>query len=265
MNKFDRKFNKIINQQNLNNYIASEGIKESLSDLWDSITSIGQSISKAISNGTTWSTNKIIFATKKIWNFITPENTQQSFKTIKSLTKIMPSQIAQKVNKIMQLSNSQQYKSYINKKITNKYESIDKFNEISNSEQKKFISEIVQSFLSENKNNNDNKIISQVALSSTAIVMLVTAAIPIIGGLFTLIIEIITGFIIYGEVKKLGKDIGLIPQTPEEKAKHERDAALIKLQQEKDKIEHQKWKDKELRQKLYQQIINVREFQKELF
>lgn len=262
MNKFDKEFNKIINQQNLNEEITSEGIKETLSSIWNSITGIGKSISNAINKGITWSINKIKLALEKMWNFVTPNNAQQTLNNVKSLTKIMPTAVSKQANKIIQLSNSQQYKSYIKEEILNKYQSEDNFKKLSIEEQKQFISKISKTYLSK------NNIISQEITKQVAPVVAAALIKTILPSLLQLITWCIIGIVGFFAAKKavnsviqMGKDQGLIKKTKEDELKEKQKEEAAQFELDKTKEAHQKWKTDQQRQKIFQQVINIKEFQ----
>ena len=277
MNKFDIEYNKILEKENIlqQNIIEQYSLKQFGQDFVsggkklinggkavinktvDAVSSFGSNLADAISNGVRWGVNKIKATLQKLWNALTPNNSQQISEQAKKLINVMPDFLVGKAKNAIQISQSAQFKQFMHSQIKKQFKTPSQFNQLSNEDKKKFLQNKIDIYM---KNNN---IISQELISeepvSIGIIIWSIIKLLVVCGVFTWIINKLT---------KFGKDIGWVEKTQadnaEQKAdaaKHRRKAAEEYYAAEIEKAKFEQWKSDQQRQKIFRQIINVPQFQ----
>lgn len=159
MNKFDKELNKILLEQNLLDENA----------FLDGLKSVGNKIKGALN----WGIDKIKSFFQNLWNLFTPDNVEQSASKVKSVVAKIPGDIGKELTKAIEISNSQEYKNYLNKRLTETYQSKQKFQSLTIEQQKDFTKKCADEYIKQN-NIIAESIIAEGIITFTVCVIIIT-------------------------------------------------------------------------------------------
>lgn len=237
MSKFDDELYKILLEQNL---IDENWFTDGAQKTWNSVKSVGKKIIDTGKEVLNWSIDKIKAVFQKLWDLLTPDNAEETAEKSKKIVQKIPGQLGDNLRKSINITNSEEYQSFVSKKLNQKYTSADEFKRLSNSQQKQILANITQQYLKQ-----DDKLISEAAITTAAAIFMCLKWLIIIGG----------GWLASTNIIKLFKG-----PSKEQQAKDQSAADQINRENEKKQIQHQKYLDQQQRKQLFQLVAQSNYF-----
>lgn len=218
MNKFDKELNKILLEQNLLDENA----------FLDGLKSVGNKIKGALN----WGIDKIKSFFQKLWNLLTPDNSEESINKVKSVVSKIPGDLGQDLKKGIEIGQSQEFKEYLSQKVQMTYGK-QKFNSMNIEQQKDFIKKCSTEYLNNSKLITEN-IINQFPITFTVISLIIA----------------FFGIFIKSQTQWLDSDAEKAKNAEKEKAKQDQ----IKRENDIKNVEHQQYLDDQQRKQLFKLV-----------
>lgn len=237
MSKFDDELQKILLEQNL---IDENWFTDGANYIGNKIKNAGKAIVDTGKKVLNWGIDKIKSILQKLWNLLTPDNAEETAEKSKNIVQKIPGQLGDNLRKSINITNSEEYQSFVSKKLNQKYTSADEFKKLNNSQQKQILDNITQQYLKQ-----DDKLISEAVITTAAAVFIC----------IKWLIIFIGGWLAVNKIEELFRG-----PSKEQQAEDQAAADQIKRENEKKQIQHQKYLDQQQRKQLFQLVAQSNYF-----
>lgn len=234
MSKFDVELQKILLEQNL---IDENWFTDGVNHIGNKIKHAGKAIADTGKKVLNWSIDKIQSFFQKLWEQFTPDNAEETAAKAKSIISKIPGDTGKQLKKTVQISQSNEYKNYLNKRLIETYQTKQKFQALTVQQQKDFTKKCANEYIKQ------NNIISESIISEGIII-------------FTVCIVVIT---ICSWVFKNTWFKTKAQQATDDKKEQAKQAEIQRQEQIKQN-EHQKCLDQQQRKQLFQLVAQSNYF-----